>query len=288
MNYFFTRVINKLGLLKKFNLYVPRNVNGSEVVIPVLNGLGADNLTISELWMCVLLKKVLPIKKGIFVDVGVNIGQTLVKLRTIDSSKDYIGFEPNPLCVYYTGELIKANKYTNTRLLPVGLFEKDSVLQLNMYSEGDTDAAASLIDNFRPGEKVYHKMYVPVNRFETVDSFLGIDSISIVKIDVEGAELEVLQGLESTLQKHQPFIFIEILPCYNESNTVRIERQAQLEALLKRLQYRIFRVIKKDSQTIKELQPLSTIGIHGNLDLCEYVMAPETYANTIQSLFQNN
>jgi FkbM family methyltransferase len=287
MNYFFARVINKLGFLKKLNFTVTRNVNGKDVVIPVLNGLGHGNLAISELWMCSLLQKVLTLKKGVFVDVGVNIGQTLVKLRTVDSTVEYIGFEPNPLCVYYSGELIKANRYANTKLLPVGLFNEDGVLQLNLYSEGDTDPAASVIDNFRPGEKVYQKIYVPVTRFEGVSAMLGITEMAIVKIDVEGAELEVLQSLENTLQSKRPFIFIEILPCYNKENTVRINRQAQLEQLLARLRYRIFRVIKKDNHTIQELLALDTIGIHGDLEMCEYVMAPEEFGAQVATLFKN-
>jgi FkbM family methyltransferase len=287
MNYFFTRVVNRLGFLKKINIAVPRRFNKSSVVVPVINGLGADNLSLSELWMCSLLEKVLPLKKGVFLDVGVNIGQTLMKLKSVNSNIEYIGFEPNPVCVYYAGELIKANGYTNTRLLPVGIFNEDCVLQLNMYSEGDTDPAASIINNFRPGEKIYHKIFVQVSRFETVSGLLGINDIAIVKIDVEGAELEVLQSLENTLLLHRPFIFIEILPCYTESNTARIKRQAQLEELLTRLHYQIFRVIKKDHHTIQELKLLSSIGIHGSMDLCEYVMAPEEFSPQVASLFNS-
>ncbi|MDE3250404.1 MAG: FkbM family methyltransferase, partial [Bacteroidota bacterium] len=219
------------------------------------------------------------------IDVGVNVGQTLIKLRTVSTDTAYIGFEPNPLCVYYASELIKANKYNHTKLLPVGLFSHDGILELNLYSEGDTDQAASVIENFRPNQKVHRKMYVPVSNFENLAKILSADNISIVKIDVEGAELEVLQSLAPTLQSKRPFVLVEILPAYDASNTARITRQQQMEALLKTVGYTIFRVIKKDKNTIQRLEPLTEIGIHGNLDLCEYLLAPEELTSTVSNLF---
>jgi len=285
MNYFFAKVANRLKILKKINVLIDGNLNKKKVAIPIINGLGFANMTIIELWMCSLLEKIIPLKKGSFVDIGVNIGQTLMKLRSVDSNIDYVGFEPNPLCVYYTGELIKANQFKNTRLVPVGIFNTDGVLQLNMYSEVDTDPAASMIENFRPGEKVFQKIYVPVSRFETANGFLHLNELSIVKIDVEGAELEVLESLEHVLNDLRPFIFIEILPCYTESNAARIRRQKSLESLLQRINYCIFRVLKQDQNTVTSLQPLAEIGIHGDLELCDYVMAPVELSGMLESLF---
>ena len=38
------------------------------------------------------------------------------------------------------------------------------------------------------------------------------ESIDLIKIDVEGAELEVLKGLEKTIKKHHPLLKIEFKP----------------------------------------------------------------------------
>lgn len=285
MKRIFVKILRRLGLLRKVNVTVKVAVNGHHVLIPVLNGLGVDNLIISELWMCKLLEKLLQLKSGVFIDVGVNVGQTLIKLRTVSRDADYVGFEPNPLCVYYASELIKANQYTHTKLLPVGLFSSDGILELNMYSADDTDQAASVIENFRPDEKVLRKMYVPVTKFDNLGKMLAVDNISIVKIDVEGAELEVLQSLQPTLQLKRPFVLVEILPAYNASNTARIDRQKQMEELVKTVGYKIFRIIKEDKNTIRQLESLTEIGIHGNQDLCEYLLAPEEQSGTVIHLF---
>ncbi len=122
--------------------------------------MGYENIRQWELWMCHLLKKILPLKEGIFIDVGVNIGQTLLKLRSVDSSREYIGFEPNPHCVYYVEALIKENGFLNGRLIPVGLLDRDAVLELNLYSDGNTDSQASMVAELRQ-DKIYRKIFVP-------------------------------------------------------------------------------------------------------------------------------
>lgn len=284
MKFFLIRALHKLGLVEQVNMVVPRPLNGTTIQVPVLQGLGYDNLQVTEQWMCSLLKSILAkTRRGTFIDVGVNVGQTLLKLRSIDAEVDYVGFEPNPRCVYYADVLIKANGFRNCRIIPVGLADKNSVLQLNLYSQTDTDSAASLVENFRPDQKIFKKIYVPVSRFDTVDEQLNIPSISIIKIDVEGAELEVLQGLTDTIRKNRPVVIMEILPAYKAENTFRIERQDQIQSIFKGLDYRTFRIIKSGSR-VEKLLPLDQIEVHDNGEWCDYVFAPSEIGDQISTL----
>ncbi len=58
-------------------------------------------------------------------------------------------------------------------------------------------------------------------------------------------------------------------------NTARVDRQQQMEALIKKTGYRLLRIIKsEDDSTVKQLLELDTIGIHGNGDWCEYLLLP--------------
>lgn len=274
MNLYIAKILYKIGILKKLRVNVPIYVNGMKMSIPMINGVGYDNLYMSELWMCDLLKKILPLKQGIFIDVGVNVGQTLIKLRSLNSEMEYVGFEPNPHCVYYSDALVKENGFGGCRLIPAGLMDRDTILELNLYTGGGTDSSASVIADFRP-DKVYRKIFVPVYRFEHISHELKIQKPAIIKIDVEGAELEVLQSLFDVIMRERPLVLLEILPCYTEKNIERISRQEQLEALLKKASYRILRVIKSsDSHTVKQLLELTTIGIHDNAEWCEYLLLP--------------
>ncbi|MBK5964146.1 hypothetical protein CCR95_08625 [Thiocystis minor] len=41
-----------------------------------------------------LIKTILRLRKGTFIDVGANVGQTFLKFLEIDEKRHYIGFEP--------------------------------------------------------------------------------------------------------------------------------------------------------------------------------------------------
>jgi len=44
----------------------------------------------------------------------------------------------------------------------------------------------------------------------TLDSF-AFDDVSFIKIDVEGAELDVLEGARQTVERHRPRLVVELL-----------------------------------------------------------------------------
>lgn len=75
------RILRKASLLKYFNLTLTDN----GIVYPIIGGF-VEYLPKSEQWMKDLLSKILPKFKGCFVDVGVNIGQTLIKIKQIEKT----------------------------------------------------------------------------------------------------------------------------------------------------------------------------------------------------------
>lgn len=268
------KIINKLNLLNHFNLVGEIQLNDLSFKIPVIKKLGIENIYMSEPWMVSLLKK-LDLKDGQFIDVGVNIGQTLLKLKSVNQDIEYIGFEPNPACTFYANELIKLNQFKNTTIIPIGIADKNGVLKLDFYSTGITDPSASMITNFRPNEEIKFSQYIPVNTIDNMYEEINFKGVKAVKIDVEGAEMEVLESFKKLIAKNQPVILIEILPVYTSENTFRLNRQEKIESLLSELDYLIYRVNKKN-EIFESLQQIDSIGIHDNLDECEYVFMPKT------------
>ncbi len=264
----------KYGVLKYFNFLRQVSINGKDFKIPILGNVGLTNLFLSEPWMIDLLKALLSIENKLFVDVGVNIGQTLLKLRSVSNDINYIGFEPNPLCVNYTAHLIEANGFINTSILPVAISEHTALGELNFFSKSSTDSAASIIDNFRPGQKIIKKEYIPVFDIDSISKSIDMKDVSILKIDVEGAELEVIKSFRSLIHDKNPFILMEILPAYHEDNNERIDKQNEIQAILNSLQYSIFR-IKKQDEILEGVDEIEEIGVHSDLNACEYVMVPK-------------
>lgn len=273
MNKIFIRALKKIRLLSFLNLNGTINCNNKSFTIPILQEVGFSNLYLSEPWMTDLLKIVLPIDKKQFVDIGVNVGQTLIKLKSVNSEIEYIGFEPNPICINYVDQLIKKNHLNNIKLLPIGVSDQTEIGVLNFFYSSSTDSSASMIEDFRPEQKINRKEYISLFRIDQIKEKVNLEAISILKIDVEGAELEVLYSFRFLIAEQHPIILIEILPAYNEKNKFRIERQNKIQELIREADYSMYRVIKQN-EILMSFEEISEIGIHSDLNKCEYVMVP--------------
>jgi FkbM family methyltransferase len=273
------KIILRLGIIKR--LYFTRGVrlNGKWIKIPVIKGVSADR---TEHWMLDVLKRLAPAYNTAFVDVGVNLGQTLVKTWAVFDNIEYVGFEPNPACVFYAQELVAANKIKNCTIIPAGIANINGLLKLNHYCDYSTDSTASIVDNFRPDEPIQYSQYVPIFDHEVLKEILPSKHKAILKIDVEGAEPEVLEALKPWMEQYQPVILLEVLPVYKPDNTFRLERQQRIEQLMKTLNYHICRIHKEPALSIALLQE---IGIHGDLTLCDYLLFPAAEKATIETLF---
>jgi FkbM family methyltransferase len=288
MNANIIKILKRVNFLKYFNLTSSTIVNNKKISIPVLNEIGFDNLPVLELWMCDLMKFTLSANGGFFMDIGVNVGQTLIKLRSVDSERQYVGFEPNPECVHYIDRLVKINGFKNIDLIPVGLYDRNSILTLKLYSESPADQGASLIENFREG-KVFQKINVPVFEYSDIETVRNLGSIAMIKIDVEGAELEVLMGLKKKLIEHHPIVLVEILPAYNKEVVDRVERQNKIGVLLNEIGYEILRIHKNESKSnVERLEKLVAFDIHGNIELSDYALVPANMSEQMLNHFNKN
>jgi FkbM family methyltransferase len=283
MNKILIRALNKLRILRYFNINGKIELNNKKFKIPILQKVGYGNLFMSEPWMIEILKIVLPIDNKGFLDVGVNIGQTLIKVRSVSSEIKYIGFEPNPMCVNYVSQLVKENDLKNVSIIPVGISDKTKIGVLNFFNSSVTDSTASMIAEFRPEQKIERKEYIPLFDLRKITDAIDLNAISVLKVDVEGAELEVLNSFYPLIKDHHPLILIEILPAYGKDNIFRIERQNKIKTMLINAEYSIFSVIK-ESEILLDLVEISNIEIHSDLNRCEYVMVP----NVKKKEFENS
>lgn len=259
-------------LLRQFNYRRTIYLEGVSFTIPSIRGITCNP---TETWLTQLLAQLLPKKEGIFVDVGVNVGQTLLKVKSVELARTYIGFEPNPVCVFYVQELIKANNLQECDLLPVGIFTDDRVLEMDLFSSDDADSCASVIPDFRPNHPVHSRIHVPVFQFVSLPDRVRAQKAAIIKIDVEGAELEVVRGLTPWVTRDRPFILIEILPSHSTDNQFRIHRQSDLEQWFRDQKYGLFRVLKSKSGDYSRMERIHDIGVHSDLSLCDYLAIHE-------------
>jgi len=270
MNNKLVRLLNRANLLPMLNVDSKISLMGKQVNIPLRKKLGFAHLQPFEPWMAPLLHELKPFFPGHLIDIGVNLGQTLIKAKAVFGDFIYTGFEPNPFCVAYAEELIRLNNWKNCSIIPVGIAQNTEVLKLNFFYRDIDDPSASIIEGFRDDQTVDHFIYIPVVNEAHLKQLLPEVKNCFVKIDVEGAELEVITGLQTWINRVKPVIIIEILPVKSASNQFRIGRQHQLQNLLAELGYSILRVGKGKLSLIE----LSEIEIHNDIDKCDYVLCP--------------
>lgn len=267
-SYYILKVFKVLGILDRLNITVSKNVYGVKHRIPVLGSIGLYNLVDGEKWLYLLFKKLYSLRQGSVVDVGINIGQTLLKLKSIDSNVNYYGFEPNPLCVFYANRLAKVNKFSNVMIYPIGLSDSNNILTL--YADNEIASGASVLEEFRENYLAKFKYSVPVWNFDELK--INPSEIALVKIDVEGFELEVFKGMINLMKEGRPFFVCEILPVYSLESVngkYRFERQEELCNLLKNCNYRMFLIDEKNMSLVA----IDKIEVHGDMNRTNYVIA---------------
>lgn len=152
-----------------------------------------------------ILKKHL-IASDVLVDVGANIGYYSCLAKSL--GKYVVAVEPQPLnleCLYTN---MNDNGWQDTEIYPLGLSNKPGLLTLY----GASGFLASLVKGWA-GCSDRFKQIIPVNTMDNIlgDRFQG--KKLFIKIDVEGAEFDVLRGAEKTITMSPlPTWFIEVSP----------------------------------------------------------------------------
>ena len=245
------------------------NYFGLDLKVPLIHGLGAGYLVPGDDWMSHCLALFLKNKQGAVIDIGANIGLYMVKLRSLDSERAYYGFEPNPVCNFYTQELISANHFKNVRMFPFALSNSKELR--TFYAKRKADKMGSLHDYARPGE-------VKANSFDLFtfpgDEFidlLKIEKICGMKIDVEGFELEVLEGISNTLIQYRPFVFCEIWHLPEKTDPTYDEKYRRGDAICKLLSGIDYAIIGFSS-TDNKLIDIKSIADFSNNQRGDYIL----------------
>jgi FkbM family methyltransferase len=151
-------------------------------------------------------------------DIGANIGlYTLPAALKLRGTGSVHAFEPVPLWFQRLRENIQLNRLSsvsNVFTYNIGLSDKNEVCNLVMKGIQGS-GMGSITANYPNQPDKDQTVVIPVQLYRGDDFLLekGIPGPNIVKIDVEGAELAVLRGLEKSLRYSGcRFILCEVHP----------------------------------------------------------------------------
>jgi FkbM family methyltransferase len=150
------------------------------------------------------------LKPGMTVlDVGANEGlYTLFSARRVGPAGRVLAFEPSSRERRKLLHNVSANRLGNVNVVPcaVGSSEGTAALQIASGVHSGHNTLGTLVYDDAPAVGVEH---VPVERLDTLIDRQGVARVDVIKIDVEGAELHVLEGARRTLAAHRPILMVE-------------------------------------------------------------------------------
>lgn len=149
-------------------------------------------------------------------DVGANIGwYSLLAARAVGPAGSVLAFEPGLENALFAQQNAELNGLSNVTVIPAALTDEDgwmSFLQRGSLEgrleKDDSDAQAAR--RARGTFAVTGRTLVPIARLDTWLAESGQRPPHVVKIDVEGAEVGVLRGMEQTLRSQGPTLIIEL------------------------------------------------------------------------------
>ena len=140
------------------------------------------------------------LKKGVILDIGANKGDYSTFIRDNGIIIPIFAFEPHPLTYTKLNETGKG--LLSFSAINKGIGARKEITKIYDYKDNNGSQHASLYKNVIEN---IHKSEASEIEIEiiTIDDFVNeykIDEISLLKIDTEGNELDVLKGAEKSLK----------------------------------------------------------------------------------------
>jgi FkbM family methyltransferase len=158
------------------------------------------------------------------LDIGANFAYYTERLsRLTGNSGAVIAFEPIPFTFEVCRMIVKKLGLKNITLYNKGVSDKTAQVQFSApkLGFGGISAGQAHIAG-RKNEEKDRKKYYNFSEDEyfdcqvvDLDSFgLSLTKLTFVKIDIEGAELFAIKGMEKLLRQHRPVLLIEVQPYF--------------------------------------------------------------------------
>lgn len=149
----------------------------------------------------------------VHLDVGAQIGS--YTLMAASSGATVYSFEPDTNNRNYLKRNLIRNGLKST-IIEHGAWNKNEVLKFRSH---DAISSIESISEVAALLGAYDK--ISVNTIDNMVKSLGITKIDVIKMDIEGAEIEAIEGAEETIKLYRPVLMIEAYHIRNGEKTIR-------------------------------------------------------------------
>lgn len=177
----------------------------------------------------------------IVIDVGAHLGWYTVNCaQVIGNGGTVYAFEPNPGVASWLTDNCRRNGLTNVRIERIALADKNGTTD---FFVGGSDSLGSLklVNAKRSNLERVHRIKVPLRTLDSYVKDKDFHRLKLIKVDAEGADLEVLKGAEKLLRKFHPYLIVEV---YGLTWNTDVHRDKEILKYLEKLGYKAYAFIK--------------------------------------------
>jgi FkbM family methyltransferase len=221
-------------------------------------------------------KKIPKAKDKIALDIGANIGNHSIFFAK--KFKKVYAFEPNPV----TYEVLKINcKYAaeHRNVMPFNFGLSDMEGSLPFFINPSNIGGSAIIGENYPSIK--GSIQINVKTLDQINKLKDV-SIALIKIDVEGHELNVLKGAKNTILRQLPAILFE------QQASEIIDGTSSVIEYLDKLGYEFFTIKKSfyfGNNIIAKIASLACISLFGErLDFIKIKIFRKTFYDMILAM----
>jgi FkbM family methyltransferase len=149
-----------------------------------------------------------------FVDVGANIGwYTLLAAQAVGPAGRVISIEASPRTFDQLKDNVDNNRLRNVRLVNEAVWSSAGLLSL-FQGPPSHSVISTVMSSFAERRRCEAAGQIPARPLSEILTANEIATLGVIKIDVEGAEREVIRGLEPVLDSFPDDveIFLELNP----------------------------------------------------------------------------
>lgn len=150
------------------------------------------------------------------IDVGANVGNHTVFFSKFARAARVVVVEPNPRAILLLRRNIELNnlgRIVDTSLLGIGLGKTNGFaryIQDQRWADGNLGAAT--LKAVATSEVDSSSIQI-----RSLDEILSGETPDLIKIDVEGMEMDVIEGACKLISQHRPVLYVEVSPRFREA-----------------------------------------------------------------------
>lgn len=144
---------------------------------------------------------------GVALDVGANKGSYLYSMARWAQSAPVVAFEPQRKLALYLAGACRRCGFTNVTIENLALSNQQG--ELDLFIPGDSDSPGASLESGIADRTACHKETVKVTTLDAYAAEKLRAPVRVIKIDVEGHELAVVQGALELIRRDKPLLVIE-------------------------------------------------------------------------------